>query len=103
MAGRQNWVGRSPRLSILRRAEFSFEGQGLIVRLRNISESGTMIELPRYIMPGTAGTLAIQDGPRVEVRVVWWADGRCGLTFAETVDLAWLAASPNQTVLQRSA
>lgn len=96
-------TSRSPRLSILRRAEFSFGGQGTIVRLRNISESGTMIELPAYIMTGTPGTLAIQDGPRIDVRVIWWADGRCGLAFAETVDLAWLAASPNQTVLQRSA
>ena len=60
-------------------AELTLDGQRHAVRLRNISESGTMVELPNYVMPGSNGTLAIQDGPQVVIRTVWWADGRCGL------------------------
>ncbi len=96
-------TSRAPRLSILRRAEFISDGQRQGVRLRNISESGSMVELPIFVAAGTRGRLVIQDGPEVDVRAVWWAEGRCGLAFAEKVDLAWLAASPNQTMVQRSA
>lgn len=95
-------IARAPRLSILRRAQFSVNGEQASVRLRNISESGAMVELPTYVMPGTTGQLAIQDGPLVEVRSIWWADGRCGLAFAEKMDLGWLA-SAGQQQMQRIA
>mgnify|MGYP002654420481 CR=1 FL=1 len=95
-------TARAPRLSILRRAQLTCDGNQIGVRLRNISESGAMLELQTYLMPGTAGQIAIQDGPTVDVRVVWWADGRCGITFAETMDLGWLA-SAGQQQMQRIA
>lgn len=95
-------IARAPRLSILRRAQFSTGGKQIGVRLRNISESGAMVELPSYLMPGTIGELAIQDGPTVSVRTIWWADGRCGVAFANKMDLGWLA-SAGQQQMQRIA
>jgi diguanylate cyclase (GGDEF)-like protein/PAS domain S-box-containing protein len=95
-------IARAPRLSILRRAQFAANGTQIGVRLRNISESGAMIELPSYLMPGTLGQLAIQDGPTIDVRSIWWADGRCGVAFAEKMDLGWLA-SAGQQQMQRTA
>ncbi len=95
-------IARAPRLSILRRAQFATGGNEIGVRLRNISESGAMIELKSYLMPGTSGMLAIQDGPTVDVRAIWWADGRCGVAFAEKMDLGWLA-SAGQQQMQRIA
>ena len=52
-----------------------------------------MVELPTFVRAGMVGTIAIQDGPKVEVRAAWWADQRCGLAFAEPIDLGWLASA----------
>ncbi len=84
-------TARAPRLSILRRGSLEIAGQALTVRLRNISETGMMIENAAFLAPGSAGRIAIQDGPVVDVRCVWWSDGRCGLAFIEAIELDWLA------------
>ncbi len=84
-------TARASRLSILRRGQLEIAGEALSVRLRNISESGIMVEAPTYLTPGAKGRIAIQDGPLVDVRSVWWSDGRCGLAFANKIDLDWLA------------
>lgn len=89
-------VHRSPRRSILRRGHLLMDGAKLPVRMRNISETGIMVELPTYIQPGTMATLDIQDGPTFSVGCIWWADNRCGLAFEEAIDLGWLAANPSQ-------
>ncbi len=97
-------TSRASRLSVLRRARLDVGGQSLQVRLRNISESGTMIELPIYVANGTQAVLAIQDGPVLPLRCVWWADGRCGFAFETAIDLNWLAsAQAGQAGLARSA
>jgi diguanylate cyclase (GGDEF)-like protein/PAS domain S-box-containing protein len=88
---------RSQRISTLRRAQLTVAGKDYPVRIRNISETGTMIEAQLLIPPGTTGSLAIQDGPVVDVRSMWWQDNRCGLAFAESMTLEWLA----QAALQR--
>jgi diguanylate cyclase (GGDEF)-like protein/PAS domain S-box-containing protein len=93
-------ASRAPRLSVLRRATLSIGGRTLPARLRNISESGTMIEANEYIAPGTSAELAIQDGPTLNVRAIWWADRRCGLAFEHSIDLDWLANA--QTSMQRT-
>jgi EAL domain-containing protein (putative c-di-GMP-specific phosphodiesterase class I) len=89
-------TSRAPRKSVLRRAQLTIDGQSMQVRLRNISESGTMIELKPCLAVGSLGELAIQDGPTLTVRCVWWADQKCGLTFDEVIDLKWLATSAAQ-------
>ncbi len=87
---------RATRRSILRRAQLFVDGQSLPVRMRNISESGTMLELGHHLVPGTTAVLEIQDGPKLGVTCVWWSDNRCGLAFEEKIDLDWLAANPGQ-------
>lgn len=94
-------AARAPRITVLRRATLAVDGRQFAVRLRNISETGTMVESPDYLAAGSRGELAIQDGPTLPVRVVWWQDRRCGLAFDQTVSLDWLAAA--QASLQRSA
>ncbi|MFM6854518.1 MAG: putative bifunctional diguanylate cyclase/phosphodiesterase, partial [Sphingopyxis sp.] len=89
-------TSRAPRITVLRRGQLHIENNAVPVRLRNISESGTMIELGSYIMPGTATQLDIQDGPSIVARCVWWADGKCGLTFEYPMDLGWLANAQTQ-------
>lgn len=84
-------TSRAPRLSVLRRAVLHLGGKEYSVRLRNISTSGTMIEMASYVPPGTTGHIEIQDGPAIAVRLVWWADQRCGLEFAQAIELNWLA------------
>ena len=93
-------ASRASRLSVLRRATLSIAGRDYPARLRNISETGTMIEANGYIAPGTTGKLSIQDGPTLTVRAVWWADRRCGFAFEQTIDLRWLANA--QTPMQRT-
>ena len=85
-------TSRAPRLSILRRGRLTINGKITPVRLRNISETGALIELAAYHQPGQVAKLEIQDGPLVDVRIVWWSDNRCGLAFAEPMALEWLAA-----------
>jgi diguanylate cyclase (GGDEF)-like protein/PAS domain S-box-containing protein len=94
-------VSRAPRLSILRRGQLEVGGQTLTIRLRNISETGMMIETAEFLAPGSTGRIAIQDGPIVDVRSIWWSDGRCGLVFAEKIELDWLANT--QTPLARAS
>ncbi|MEQ1510027.1 MAG: EAL domain-containing protein [Sphingopyxis sp.] len=94
-------VHRAPRRSILRRGKVNLDGKILDVRLRNISETGIMIETPTFITPKTPVTLDIQDGPTFQVTSIWWADNRCGLAFEHAIDLGWLAANPGQ--MQRAS
>ncbi len=93
-------ASRAPRLSVLRRATLSIGGRDFPARLRNISETGTMLEANEYIAPGTTGRLVIQDGPTLKVHAVWWADRRCGFAFEQSIDLGWLANT--QTAMQRT-
>ena len=89
-------VARAPRRAILRRGRMVIDGYVYNVRVRNISESGVMVEVPIYVPPNSTSVLEIQDGPTLNVRCVWWADQRCGLAFSEIVDLQWLSANPAQ-------
>jgi diguanylate cyclase (GGDEF)-like protein/PAS domain S-box-containing protein len=89
-------VSRSPRLTVLRRAQLMIDGKPVMVRLRNISETGAMIEMAGYIPTGTTGQLAIQDGPVLNVRCAWWSEQKCGLAFDQAIDLGWLAAAQQQ-------
>lgn len=94
---------RSPRLSVLRRAQLVMDDKQLPVRMRNISETGVMLEVAEYLSPGKIGQLLVQDGPMLDVRCVWWSDHRCGLAFDATVDLGWLAVAQQRAAQAASA
>jgi diguanylate cyclase (GGDEF)-like protein/PAS domain S-box-containing protein len=84
-------TSRSARLSLLRRARLTVDGQIFPVRLRNISTTGVLIETAHFLQQGQTGSLDIQDGPVVPVRIVWWSDNRCGCAFDEEMVLDWLS------------
>ena len=89
-------TSRAPRRSIIRRAQLQLNGKSVAIRLRNISETGIMIELTEYVAPGTSVVVDIQDGPTLSATTIWWSDNRCGIAFAESINLSWLAANPGQ-------
>ena len=62
------------------------------MRARNISVTGMMVEMSAPLPVGTRGQVDIQDGPTIDVESIWWADGRCGLAFAEAIDLGWITS-----------
>lgn len=71
---------RPPRKNLLLAASIEAEGLKVQVRIRNLSENGAMIDgsvLPR---PGTMMTLRRTE-IEVGARVVWQAEGRCGVAF----------------------
>ncbi len=83
---------RPRRLSLLRRARLILPGGAFDVRARNISVTGMMVEMSAPLPVGTRGQVDIQDGPTIDVESIWWADGRCGLAFAEAIDLGWITS-----------
>ena len=83
-------VSRAPRMSLLRRGRVTVDGRAYDVRLRNISVTGLMLELPHFVAPGTRVHVSIQDGPDVDAHIIWWSDNRCGLHFVEAMSLDWL-------------
>ncbi len=89
-------TSRSSRLSLLRRARLTVDGQIFPVRLRNISTTGVLIETAHFLQQGQQGNLDIQDGPVVPVRIVWWSDNRCGCAFDDEMVLDWLSNERHQ-------
>ena len=71
---------RPPRKNLLLAASIEAEGLKVQVRIRNLSESGAMIDgsaLPRI---GTSLRLRRTE-IEVGARVVWQSEGRCGVAF----------------------
>jgi diguanylate cyclase (GGDEF)-like protein/PAS domain S-box-containing protein len=89
-------TSRSPRLSLLRRGRLSIGGQTIPVRLRNISETGVLIETAHVVAAGQAAVLDIQDGPAADVTTIWWSDNRCGCAFQEPMSLEWMSTERYQ-------
>lgn len=85
---------RSPRKNLLLAATIEADGLKVPVRIRNLSEGGAMVDgsaLPR------SGTLLTLTRAEIQVggRVVWQAQGRCGVAFdnsAITVD-EWVSGN----------
>jgi diguanylate cyclase (GGDEF)-like protein len=89
-------TSRSPRLSLLRRGRILVNGEEMPVRLRNISETGVLIEMSNYVSADTPARLEIQDGPIVDVRIIWWSDNRCGCAFLQPMSLEWMSVDRSQ-------
>jgi diguanylate cyclase (GGDEF)-like protein/PAS domain S-box-containing protein len=89
---------RSQRLRVIRIATLTVNGNGHRVRMRNISNTGTMIEGPSWLPPGTAVSIDIMDGVIVHGCVRWIDDGKIGIGFDYPVEL-----TKPTTASQRSA
>lgn len=94
---------RPPRKNLLLSGTIEAEGLKVPVRIRNLSQSGAMLDGAALPRPGTR-LLLRRAQIEVAAQVVWQNDGRCGITFdqcAVTVD-EWVAgkrtaASPFDT------
>jgi hypothetical protein len=71
------------------------EGSCVPVKVRNMSASGALVEGDAIPQPGAAVCL-VRGGLAVPARVIWSANGRCGLEFAASVSVSnWLAPPKN--------
>jgi hypothetical protein len=89
---------RPPRKNLLLAASIEAEGLKVQVRIRNLSESGAMLDGSALPRPGTAMMLRRSD-IQVGARVVWQTQGRCGVAFdssAITVD-EWVSGTRTAT------
>src|SRR6218665_1391123 len=87
---------RPPRKNLLLAASLEAEGLKVQVRIRNLSESGAMLDGSALPRPGTVMTLRRTE-IEVGARVVWQSDGRCGVAFdasAITVE-EWASGKPS--------
>jgi diguanylate cyclase (GGDEF)-like protein/PAS domain S-box-containing protein len=79
---------REARLRVLRNARMAVNGTTHIIRIRNLSNGGAMIEGPNWLSPGMAVNLEVADGMTVAAIVKWADDGRIGIGFDYPIDLS---------------
>jgi diguanylate cyclase (GGDEF)-like protein/PAS domain S-box-containing protein len=79
---------RENRLRVLRNARMTVNGSVHIVRIRNLSNGGAMIEGPNWMTAGTLVSLEILDGMSVPAVVKWIDDGRIGIGFDYPIDMS---------------
>jgi diguanylate cyclase (GGDEF)-like protein/PAS domain S-box-containing protein len=78
---------REPRLALLRVASLESLGQSNMVKIRNISARGAMIEAPGNIPIGLDVTLRLADGWAFSGEVRWRRGSRLGIAFAAPIAL----------------
>jgi diguanylate cyclase (GGDEF)-like protein/PAS domain S-box-containing protein len=79
---------REQRLRVLRNARMAVGSGTHIVRIRNLSNGGAMIEGPNWLTAGTKISLEVADGMTVSGEVKWMDDGRIGIGFDYPIDLS---------------
>jgi diguanylate cyclase (GGDEF)-like protein len=82
---------REPRHRLMRRAVSCIHGETMEVKLRNISSMGAQVECPASVSPGTMVTIDIVGVGPIQGAVRWAQEGKFGVQFLETFDLARLA------------
>ena len=95
---------REPRQRLMRRAVTAIDGTTVEIRLRNISAMGALVECVRPVAPGTALAIDIVGVGPVTGTVRWAQNGRFGVQFEESFDLARLAIKkqgPNEVTMMR--
>ena len=95
---------RAPRKTLFLTATLVADGVSCAVRVRNLSASGALVEAAT--LPATGGAATLQRGSlHAECVLVWQAEGRGGLKFADPIDLAdWMpgAAGDGQMQVDRA-
>ena len=95
---------RDPRKNLFLTATLVAGGVSRAVRVRNLSASGALVE--GATLPPAGGTAILQRGSlHAECALVWRAEGRGGLKFADPIDLAdWIpgAAGNGQVEVDRA-
>ena len=62
-------------------------------RVRNISDRGMMLASGVRVAPGEHLSISLSDTATIEGKVVWCADGRCGIVFDRPIDSAALLSA----------
>ncbi|MDB5689914.1 MAG: hypothetical protein JWL91_1790 [Sphingomonas bacterium] len=101
MPEREQIASRAPRVAVLRSATVVADGRSQPARIRNLSETGAMIEVDRGYSPGTMLELHMPDGQSCLGEVRWAERGRFGMQFARPFELA--QPVPARAPLLRSA
>ncbi|MBW4331155.1 EAL domain-containing protein [Stakelama sp. CBK3Z-3] len=87
-------ISRSPRVRMLRWARLSIGGEAGDVRIRNISRTGAMVDGIEF-PDGAEGTdvlIELLENRMFPAKLRWAKDGRAGLQFEASFDLAQLSA-----------
>ncbi len=80
-------AARAMRQSILRRVVLEHGGQRYDANVRNISQSGALIEGVRNVPAGTVFRVHLADGHVVTAVARWCEDERIGVEFSEPLEL----------------
>jgi len=83
--------GREQRRTMLRSTVLRHNGHPHPARIRNISAGGALVEGVWNIPEGTRFEVELAEDYVVQALVRWCFEDRCGLQFAEPVDLSLLA------------
>ena len=97
---RDEAVYRSPRKNLFLTATLAADGIGRAVRVRNLSASGALVEAATLPPAGSPATL--QRGSLIaHGMIVWRAEGRGGLQFADPIDLTeWIPGAAGDGQMQ---
>ncbi|MFS0773562.1 EAL domain-containing protein [Sphingomonas sp. 1P08PE] len=98
-------VSRAPRTRMLRSARIVANGRQGDVRIRDISSTGAMIDGTKLDAGSVGIDLLIElvEDRMIAAQVRWAQDGRAGLRFAESIDVASIAAPPVPSRIARRA
>src|SRR5689334_1726228 len=89
-----------PRASLYLAASLFCDGFSMPVKIRNLSNTGALLELPAPLTSG--GVVQLVRGSLIVHGLVAWAESkRCGLKFSGAVDVQRWRASPAHSEQQR--
>jgi hypothetical protein len=85
---------RAPRTNMFIAAIAEVDGRAIAARVRNMSQTGAMLELVDPVRQGAG--LVLRRGEHVAAGMVVWSQGiKCGIAFADLVSVsAWMGRSP---------
>lgn len=82
---------RAPRSNLFLAATIEADGVSAQVRIRNLSETGALIEGPAFPPAGTIVTLRRQE-VEISGEIVWVAVPRCGIRFQGSIGVSeWIS------------
>ena len=72
----------SPRNRVLKAGTIEFGGSAITCRVRNMSDSGAMLDVATPVGIPDHFTLVLRaNGHRIPCHVVWWKEKRIGVAF----------------------
>jgi diguanylate cyclase (GGDEF)-like protein len=97
-------VSRSPRIAMIKSAMIEIAGECGEVRIRNISSKGAMIDGIEFGRKPDNMPVKIEllPGQMFPARVLWANDGKAGLEFLETFNLARLNPEPEMPHMRKT-